>query len=95
MKKKIFTTMFSVALGATLFVSCQAEDEVPQMETQSLEEIEIKLAKLGFNTETLHETTMAGESGYAVDHSILNYKNQVFGEAIREGGLFYSCCVDP
>ena len=77
MKKKIFTTMFSVALGATLFVSCQAEDEVPQMETQSLEEIEIKLAKLGFNTETLHETTMAGESGYAVEGDIFLTADQI------------------
>ena len=69
MKKKIFTTMCSVALGATLFVSCNSE-ETPQMETQSLEAIELKLAKLGFNTETLHETTLAGEQGYAVEGDI-------------------------
>ena len=62
--------MCSVALGSTLFVSCNTEEEAPQLETQSLAEIEVKLAKLGFNTSTLHETTLAGEVGYAVEGDI-------------------------
>ncbi len=70
MKNKIFTMMCSVALGATLFVSCNTDEETQQVETQSLAEIEQKLAKLGFNTETLHETTLAGQEGYAVEGDI-------------------------
>lgn len=60
---------FAVALGATMFISCES-DTVSTPEDQGLAKIEEKLVSLGFNTETLHETVFNGEKGYAVEGDI-------------------------
>lgn len=68
-KSKLFSRFCSVAFGAALLVSCQAEpaDAPAEMNIDAVAE---KLESLGFNTETLHQTTFNGVEGYAVEGDI-------------------------
>ncbi len=75
-KKRLFKTLFSAALGATLFVSCQSDSE-PAANEQNLDQIEDKLISLGFDTATLHATTFNGQSGFAVEGDIFLTAEQI------------------
>ena len=68
-KKKLFSVICSVALGASIFVSCESDTEtIPQ--EQEFDQISEKLSSLGFNVDMLHETTFNGQAGYAVEGDI-------------------------
>ncbi len=68
-KNNFFSVACAIALGATIFTSCESET-VSTPEDQDLAKIEEKLISLGFNTETLHETEFVGKKGYAVEGDI-------------------------
>jgi hypothetical protein len=68
-KNRLFKVMCSLALGATVLVSCESDSQtVPQ--DQGIEQISEKLVSLGFNVDMLHETTFNGQQGYAVEGDI-------------------------
>lgn len=68
-KNKLFTRFCSVAVGTALLVSCQSEPTDVPAET-NIDEVAEKLVSLGFNTETLHQTTFNGVEGFAVEGDI-------------------------
>ena len=68
-KNKLFSVVCSVALGASIFVSCESDtDTLP--EAQEIDQISEKLSSLGFNVDMLHATTFNGKEGYAVEGDI-------------------------
>ena len=66
----------AIAFGAVFLTSCESEN-LTTSQDQEIDQIEEKLTRLGFNTETLHETTMAGIKGYAVEGDIFLTAEQI------------------